>query len=100
MLCISMRPEVLLPVIALGLLATVFVFIQFMELRVRVRISKELDALGGSLLEVRRAKDEREYMEAPQGSLYEVRYVNRWGREGRRWCRVGWIGGVIWLRRQ
>lgn len=94
-----MRPELLFPVIALGLLVTIFAFIQFMEMRVRVRISRELDALGGSLLEVRRAKDERDHLEAPPGSLYEVRYVNRWGREGRRWCRVGWFGGVFWLRR-
>jgi hypothetical protein len=93
-----MPKEVLLTSIALTMLAIILLVPFMLELRTRRRISRDLDNLGGAVLDVRRVTESDDLIEAPKGSLYEVKYLNRWGRQGCRRCRASWFGEVRWLR--
>jgi hypothetical protein len=95
-----MSPTALLATLALSLLATVLVIPVLMEWRTKTRIAREMSKLGGEVLAVKRAPETEDLPEVPSGALYEVNYVNRWGREGRRRCRASWFGNVEWLRRR
>lgn len=98
MLTVRMPQKAFLPLLTVTLLAIILLVPAIMEWRTRLRIAKELETLGGEVLEVRRTTEIEDLVEAPHGSLYEVNYLNRWGRKSRRRCRAGWFGRVEWLR--